>query len=315
MTTQGEEAVGRIPLPGLDGRNPLGFLAALGTLRLLSEAPGLEPRLSWNIDAYGVPRAELLAPGRDQESVADSLVEVHLARDLDEELGWDADIMKISREQVRQLAERQAPKLSLDLAAALVAELPLRPNGSAPYTPFRLIPRVGRARLLGTAKKAARGVRPQDFENALFERWKYKKGVNSLRLDPGARLGHRAYAAEAPTNFGPLGVRGATVLAVAGLTAFPLQPMRRSATCRGFAADRGRFIWPVWNGNLNLAATRLLLGLPELYEPEPDVRHLRRHGVTARLVADRERRGDDDEGLTWGRIDVLVEAPERGVRK
>ena len=296
-----------IELAGIDGRNPLAFLAALGALRLLSMNSVLEPRLSWGMAGNAVPHPRIQGRGLDtKEDLLERLVEAHVNRDLEAEFGWGADVMKVDRDRVRGLTSVGETGLTQEILHSLVAELPLRQSGDAPYTPFRLLPRVGRSRLLQASLKVSTVVSPHDFHHALFEHWRYRKspGSNSLRLDPGARLSARAYAAEAPTNFGPLGVPGAIALGVVGLTFFPLQPMRRDATCRGFAAGRGQFHWPIWSDPLSLLAARLLLGLPELYVAQPDPHTLARHGVTARVTSRRERRGSDDEVLTWGKIDV-----------
>lgn len=300
-------APGEIALDGIDGRNPIAFLAALGVVRLAAESRANDLALSWEIREDGVPRPSIHHPALGRDSLVELLVDAHLSRDLQAELGWTPDIMRITREQAREKISSGDTALSHDLTSTLIAELPPRRNGDVPYTPFRLIPRVGRARLLSSAMKVAVNVKPADFEIALFGAWRYRKGFNSLRLDPGARISARAYAAEAPTNFGPLGVPGAIALATVGLSLFPLQPGRHSANCRGFSSDRQHLRWPIWEGGLALAAIRLLLGLPELQVDAPDERLLKRHGVLARIVASRERRGDDDEALSWGTIDVRTD--------
>src|SRR4051794_29713591 len=51
---QSEDRKGE-PLRGLDGSNPLGFLAALGTLQMVSSANlGLPITLSWSVDSLGI---------------------------------------------------------------------------------------------------------------------------------------------------------------------------------------------------------------------------------------------------------------------
>ena len=61
MTSQEQSSNGLL-LSGLDGGNPLAFLAALGTLRGLTIAwPGRRVRLSWDVVGY---LASLPACGR-----------------------------------------------------------------------------------------------------------------------------------------------------------------------------------------------------------------------------------------------------------
>ena len=49
-----------LPLTGLDGKNPLGFLAALGTLAALTDAHkgGEPPRLRWQLAGTYLPVLE-----------------------------------------------------------------------------------------------------------------------------------------------------------------------------------------------------------------------------------------------------------------
>lgn len=61
-----------LPLPGLDGANPLAFLAAVGTLRLADKAFA-GSRLSWALDGVWTPTLHL-----PQEKTPDELVAVLL---------------------------------------------------------------------------------------------------------------------------------------------------------------------------------------------------------------------------------------------
>lgn len=309
-----------LELPGIDGANPVGLLAALGALSLATEGLEGEVRVCWKSEGAvwrpWVTTNDPLTPG----AFVDAIVRAHSARDLDVELRWEADIMKLARDDVRRLIQST---LELDqshaaeMVGACLSELPSRRRNEdlAPYTPFRVIPRVGRARFLATASAVSSIEKPQQaLHEALFQEWRYKK-TNNLRWDPGATLAARAYTARAPTHFGPLGVPGAMLLAVAGLRYFPLMPTRRGELarprqgCRAFGSTRGRvLVWPLWNQALNEGGVRLLLGLPELYTARPDPERLRRHGVEARMVAVRERIGDDDEVLSWGEPRTLTRA-------
>jgi CRISPR-associated endonuclease/helicase Cas3 len=300
-----------VVLDALDARNPVAFLAALGALRLATDSAGAEVRLHWHRhDGNWSPVCDSDAIA-DGDALVDAIVRGHEARDLDRELGWERDILKLSREDVRRLIEerlRGGQPWSAAAVAACVAELPERRNGWAPYTPLRLIPRMGRARFLETARKLS-GSRTveEDLRAALFGSWRYSKG-NNLAWDPGATLPVRAYAAEAPTHFGPLAVPGAMLLAVAALPLFPLMGTRRTGACRGFGRDGRRLTWPVWTSPMTLQAVRCLLGLPALYRPEPDLRVLARHGVAIRLSAPRARFGSDGWVLGWGEPVVTGDA-------
>lgn len=294
-----------VELRGLNATNPVGFLAALGTLALAADALGDEVLLGWRERTPNWTPVMVSPHDLDRESLVNAVVEAHERRDLDAELGWEADVMTLSRDAVRDLLSQRLSDDQDDAAAmvaACAAELPLRrgPEDRVAYTPFRLIPRVGRARFLATAHALSEAHGNHErVAHALFEPWRYEKG-NNLRWDPGATIPARAYTAEAPTHFGPLAVPGAMLLAVAGLRFFPLLLAHGQGACRGFGYARDRLVWPIWRDPLSQRATRILLGLPELHADDPDHAMLDRHGVVARLVATRERLGGDVEMLSWG---------------
>jgi hypothetical protein len=197
---------------------------------------------------------------------------------------------------------------------ACVVDIPRRRGAKvdrdrlSPYTPLRLIPRVGRARFLATALSISRSVSESQLRAALFGPWEYEK-ANSLRWDPGAPPSLRAYSAEAPTNFGPLGVPGAVALAAAGLPYFPLIATEGGrATCRGFSEPNSKTLrWPLWSLPLDESATRLTLGIPAVYEEPRNDDVLTRHGIFARISARRERLGEDNQVLSWGDVEMIAD--------
>ena len=143
-----------ITMPGLEAHNPLGFLAALGVLSLATDVCD-GASLSWSArDASWAP--VLTGAGLDsQDALLAALEEAHAARDLDAELGWAKDLLKLDRPQLRELLRSRLAAgdgAAARMVAACTAELPIRRSESCPYTPFRLIPVVGRARFLTSAR-------------------------------------------------------------------------------------------------------------------------------------------------------------------
>jgi hypothetical protein len=304
-------------LSGIDGRNPCGFLAALGTLRLLSDSADVERvQMGWERVETGEFRPVLEMPeGGSSDDVVRLVLESHLRRDLDTELGWASDVMKLACEEVRALLEpalRGADRRAIETIGACVIDVPRRQRGRphpdrlTPYTPLRVIPRVGRARFVSTALAVSRSVTAEaPIHTALFGPWKYVK-ANSLRWDPGARVPLRAYSAEAPTNFGPLGVPGAIMLAVAALCYFPLTFASGGALCAGFNGRRANTLrWPLWSQPLDEGAVRAILTVPAIHASELDAQLLNRYGIIARVSAKRKRLGDDGQMFAWGEVDTL----------
>jgi hypothetical protein len=306
----------RHELSGIDGRNPSGFLAALGTLRLLTDFLSAdELRLAWDQTDSGHFRPILDTPDSvSREDLVGIVLEAHLSRDLDAELGWAADVMKLPCDDLRNLLAsahvEPASRRAAEMIGACVVDVPRRQRGKphpeqlAAYTPLRLIPRVGRARFVSTAYAVSKSVKNEaQVSTALFGPWKYVKS-NSLRWDPGARVPLRAYSAEAPTNFGPLGVPAATALAVAALCYFPLIFAGDGGRCAGFDSSRATtFRWPLWSPPLSEGAVRTILCVPAIHERELDTNLLHRYGIFARISARREKLGDDGQLLAWGEVD------------
>lgn len=312
-----------VRLDGIRGDNPMGFLAALGALSLATD--GAEPQTTMAWEPAGASWSPVIAgPGFETaDDVVAAIVQGHGQRDLELELGWQRpDIMKLTRGDVRALlSERMTDgrRRALDLAAAFVAELPPRrgPDALAPYTPLRLIPRIGRTRFIAAALEESKGG-TKHLRDCLFQLWSYKRGVKDLRWDPGARVQARALMSEAPSLAGTVGVRCAPLLAIRGLSFFPLVPTRRAAVPPGMTS-RDRLAWPIWSQPLSERAIRLMLSMRWLHPDEDDSaqaeQQLRAHGVVRRYVAPRVRLGGDDEMLGWGepllrpRADVLVRTP------
>ncbi len=231
-----------------------------------------------------------------------ALEEAHAARDLAAELGWAKDLLKLDRPQLRELLRSRlaaGDDAAARLLAACTAEQPLRRSETCPYTPFRLIPVVGRARFLTSARAESaidkRGLRP-----VLFEPWAYDRKANTLGLDPGARRQARALMADAPTIVGAVGVPGSVLLGMRGLSFFAMQTTRTDAESPGWMR-REAFIWPIWNRALTRPAARMLLGAPWLaLRDDSAVRQLHAHHVVARYRAQRVPTGRDGALLTWG---------------
>ncbi len=301
-------------LSGIDGRNPCGFFAALGTQRLLADHLGDDAvHLAWTGGEAGTLHPVLsLAGERDDEDVVRLVLAAHETRDLEAELGWESDVMKLSCERVRELLISSDTRAAQTIGGC-VLDVPrhqqgrVHPDYLAVYTPLRLIPRVGRARFVSTSLSASRSLTSErQVRTALFGPWQYEK-VNSMRWDPGAPPSLRAYSAEAPTNFGPLGVPAAVGLAVAGLCYFSLVATSGGwAACRGFNSPRASVLrWPLWRQPLDEPAVRITLGIPAIYEPKPNDDLLARHGILARVSARRERLGNDDKVLSWGEAHMV----------
>lgn len=331
-----------VALTGLRAENPMAFLAALGALSLAGDGSDNKVVLSWGEGSDGSLRPMLHSPQFDApEHVLAAVMGGHETRDLTSELGWEKDLMRVPRDRLRQLLvdRLDARTASGDIRAAwmlaaCLCEFPLRTLQSADsavsYTPFRLIPRVGRARFLEAARRECEAGLDH-LHACLFEPWHHHRGTQSLRWDPSAAVPSRALMAQAPTHAGPSGVPGAVLLAIRGLAFFPLVTTRVGRNERAAPpgiSRRRELVWAVWRDPLGERATRMMLSMPwpltlvEGHNQASDTsgspaarqiarrtararRQLLAHGVIACYAAPRVRRGDDDEAFGWGQTIVL----------
>lgn len=97
------------PLPGLDGTNPLAFLATLGVLRLLTLArPELEPQLSWDRNKQR-PLLKL-RHALTQEEVSQMLWAALIGGTEDCDAGLKAREVLSARQAQREAAEKEMKK-------------------------------------------------------------------------------------------------------------------------------------------------------------------------------------------------------------
>lgn len=297
-----------VTLAGVRADNPLGFLVALGVLDLLTESRGPNVALGW-IAQEAVSRPVVSHPELgDEEQLVTAILAAHARRDLARELAWGADVNKVSRLQVRErlaaIDLRGVASGSDRVTGAVAAELPSRRADPdvAPRTPFCLFPIKGRRSFLGTLYKQSQALDREQLRDCLFA-WRQQQDVNTLRLDPAARIQENAIMAADPSAAGVVGVPAAAPLAIRGLTFYCLMPTRRAARPAGFA-QRDRFAWPIWERPLGAAAVRLLLGSPWVEKPSAEGDALlRAHGVAARFAATRVPLKEGSM-FSWGRREL-----------
>jgi CRISPR-associated endonuclease/helicase Cas3 len=291
-----------IALDALDGANPLGFLAALGTLRLLTRLfPAKDVRLSWGL-RLGAWRPLLsMRSELDRKEIAAALTEngVDLAAMFSPELlaaseqagpikksgeeGWK-DKLRFPPPAYRHHCEGAVSASSIadhrltDFAAAWAGETATDLVGKvevARRTRFDFT--AGNQALIDMFRAVRQAVSAEVIARSLFDRWIYLQGV-SLRWDPQDEKRQWALQAIDPKNNSqnpPLADAGANFLAIEALPLFPLVP-DRWASQPGFDRHSGgrHWRWPIWTRSLSLDTIRSLLTLPLADSEEWSVRAL-----------------------------------------
>jgi hypothetical protein len=279
-----------VELTGLDGSNLLGYMAALGTLRVLSDGDA-DVRMSWRekggwtpliVSGAGTPDAliDLLAPLVCGPETLNSACRI-------------AEDLTLSRQQYSVLldaAARESRPWSRAAADFLCA------FGSDAFgkgkeqqmsdTEFRTMSGAGHQHFLGFMQELAETTNTDHLRHALFPPWDYADGRPSLRWDPTDYRPH-ALRAENPSGDPIRTVRGANRLAVEALPLFPTIPGARELFTTAFVERDGstEVTWPIWVDALDVDTVRSLLSLEELQIIDTEA--LRRRGIVQAFRAAR----------------------------
>jgi hypothetical protein len=285
-----------LELIGLDGGNPLGFLAALGTFRTIGLAWAERSiRLSWRPLAGGW-RPVLQGVGADETEAFLERLNTALKALRDQpaltfarDLTVDAETF---RAQAQQAKNESSPRdrRNADFIAAFGCEATLRTErqmeGKIQDTALRTMSGTGDQHFLGFMCKLIEETGPEHLATALFCEWRYTDPGPSMRWDPNddrryaLRWGNPGNSSKYPITT----VRGANRLAVEALPLLPTAPVARRLETTGFRQHRSEGVlwtWPIWTVALPLDPVRSLLALPDLQVPKPD-----RTVLTARGIAE-----------------------------
>lgn len=253
-------------LPGLDGTNPLGFLAALGVQVAFADEDE-QPRLWWSADiaphavvdkAFTVDRiaARALEAFADwKESAATN------PRRPDGSKMPKGDELKLMPEDIRLYLDQAARSdRSGLLAAALVAEGSLDNKRAAKPSDFYFT--AGQQKFLHTAREILNAATREDIESGLEGPWRYESRVPSLGWDV---TDDRVYALRAidPSDSGErkLTNPGPEALALMGLSLNPVFAGRGRTVTQGCAGSwkSGWYSWPLWRRPASLRGVKSLL--------------------------------------------------------
>lgn len=264
-------------LTGLDGTNPLGYLAALGTLRVLSEN-GVDARLSWRLlDAW---RPVLRSEGLERDGLLDVLKKDVEAwrRDAPElELAYE----KTTKSGTRSIYELKPPPAVFQayaasaveqgrsgmrrwadyVAAYAAAHAGLGVDNGGYTKPTALHFTAGKLLFVEAVRKLVGEVQPDDLQEALFGPWRYERTLPVLGWDVLA--GERDYALRAtdPSSDKKAGIPGADWLGFRGMAFFPVVLRDGVAVTTGFEGRGKRYIfhWALWDQPLSADVAKTMV--------------------------------------------------------
>jgi hypothetical protein len=283
-----------ITLTGLDGKNPVAFLAALGTLGALTEqirAGEEPPRLRWIPGTW----RPVLTSALDRAGVLAALAadlatfqgEPAVARLRYDKGGDGAEAHDLKPppaffvQYLRDLVAARARR-SLGFAAAFATDVAVDGNGNAKPTALHFT--AGQQEFLGMIQELIGGVTLAHLDEALFGPWRYEQPLPVLGWD-NAQSRDYALRAGDPSKDKKLGVPGADWLAFRGLPLVRVAPIGdriETTGCQG-SWKTGTFRWPLWTGALPRTVIGSLLASPELLAVNPET--LAARGIAVVLEA------------------------------
>jgi len=257
-------------LNGLDGSNPLGFLAALG-IQVAFATDTVQPKLWWSDDV--IPHAIVsneFTVERISERASDVILQWKESRIInprrpDKKPIPRGDELKPSQADVRYwLEQADRDKVSGGLITSLLAEGSVDRQGAA--KPSDLYFTAGQQKFLVLAREILDAAKDYVCTN-ISELWKYDSEVSSLgwdvRDDP--QYAHRATN---PSSEKKLTNPGAEALALLGLSRQPVFAGQNQTLTQGCSGSwkNGSYSWPLWNKPASFNSTKSLLA--HAYDPK-----------------------------------------------
>lgn len=251
-------------LTGLDGTNPLGFLAALGVLDAVSarecaslrwgRESGWRPVLTSSFDGMD---ALVACVDRDRrECVSDPALALEYdgKRDLKPPPSVFAHYLQSLADGATVTHRR-----SVDWGASFASDVAVDNNGNTKPTALHFT--AGQQQFLQMVGQLVRGVTDQDIAVALSGPWLYDRPLPVMGWDATVSRDYALRAAD-PSGDKKLGVPGADWLAVRGLVFMQTAPRRQKVftTCCSGGWKDGQFTWPLWRVALTRSVVRSLLG-------------------------------------------------------
>lgn len=287
----------KIICQGLEGSNPLAFMAAIGAFRTIALSPPYKPtKIHWT-NENGVWNPIL--------STSDNLSCKSLVALLTEQLNNKAnqtvfsisDNLTIPCDQYSKLAFKEAEKCSpndrryVDFLAAFGSEAIESSNSGKSErlisdTAFRTMGGAGHQHFVGSMRTLAADTTDEHIFKALFSIWKYDDPAenHTMRWDPQDDVRYALRwrnSSGDPTRKKSGSMWGANRLAIEALPLMPTMPTNGRLETSGFTYRENKFIWtwPIWTQPIDLDVLRSILSIKELQSKAPNRKFLASIGI------------------------------------
>ncbi len=279
-------------LKALDGSNLLAFLAALGTLRVLTLAdPGADVKMSWRDSGWWTPVLHHARIGSEDE-----LIEVLAERVCDAEKTprFSQCDLEVDRTDYRRfLLTSLAQEGDLDQFACLASEFYAAKDNKPTTGQLNAVGPAKKGKpvtgFLGYIRKICAETSPNQVREALIDRWTYSDPSPMMRWDPNELRSHALRAKDPAPDQSHFNVRGANRLAIEALPLFILVPTEWGPRTVAFSRDKGSVRWPIWTEPVDLSTVTSLLSLQDLFQ---NIQSLPARGIAQVFESQRLRESD-----------------------
>lgn len=279
-------------LKALDGSNLLAFLAALGTLRVLTLAdPGAEVKMRWRDKGWWTPvlhHSRICSEDELIEALAQCVCDPTKAPRFSQ---CDLDVDRSEYRQV--LLDSLDRKDDLDQFACLGSEFYAAKDNKPTTGQLNAVGPSKKGKpvtgFLGYIRKICAETSPNQLREALLDRWTYSDPSPMMRWDPNELRSHALRAKDPAPDQSHFNVRGANRLAIEALPLFVLVPTEWGPRTVGFSRDRSSLRWPVWTEPVGLSTATSLLSLQDLFQ---NIQSLPAWGIAQVFESQRLRESD-----------------------
>lgn len=275
-------------LSGLDGSNPLAFLAALGILQTIhSQYPAANTLMCWRKSKSSWRPVVVNNPiGTDVfcKTLEKILKDFsRAAYEIDNKLPFEVSKFKANAlstiHQGCLVCRRE-----LDILSAFGSDAFANENGIFQDTKLRMI-RAGDSAgngFLSYARTICEKTTALDIKRSLFQNWDYCDKGSSLRIDPNE---DRQYALRAgdPAKAATSSMRGANRLALEGMSLMYTAPSGTSLATTGFSGFKKTvyWTWPIWEHPISVDIAKSVISSPLIQEESVKKQSLSSLGIAA----------------------------------
>lgn len=267
----------QVRMTALEAADPLGFLGALGVLRIVSRLD-TGARLHWIQDGSWSATLRTTEPFDLIDLLFSDLErwrEGHPAVEFAVGANRKVQDLKHPPNDFRALMRRlvEDPEAA-GFVAAYGTGVAVDSSGQTKPTSLHFT--AGQQRFMDAVLDLRASVTREDLKEALYGPWTGRVGPKDTRWKAASERS-RALLSFDPSKETASTVAGAAWLAFQAMPFFPVVPVGQRAVTTGFTG-RGKneqFTWPIWFSPLTLHEIRVLLGQPKLGEMGPGERQIR----------------------------------------